>query len=403
MRFESKLKHKIYKEIIDQVEKTFQRKWSEFDKLKTDDIENIVDNIINSIIKSISLYNGKKKNESAQLIFDEQDITLDSLMELKRKVRLNEDEKNYIKYINESNSLNNKEVKSIIEVLVRRILLEKLKTQNFDEFLEILREEARKKEEFSSQYSYVASLISGELFDVKEYLDNKIKDRAEQNFNNFINCGGYALEVDTCIFPGKNDFEKSVSSILDLFPFVRLVGDTKLKEDEYIVLFRTSENGHHFVKIESDGTIVEKNANQAPRKFQGWNKEFENSPEAVFAVKKEHDMEYFDKYKSIVIPIESAKNFEESVAQSINNKQNKLEYHNHSYVLKKSEEGIIYVCSNDKIVAQVLADDKNYDIEIDEQSKKYISNTEPSTMVINESEKQAKENDNVKEGDTDAR
>ena len=211
------------------------------------------------------------------------------------------------------------------------------------------------------------------------------------------------MEIDTCLFPGKNDFERSVSSILDLFPFVRLVGDTEIKEDEYLVLFRTSKNGHHFVKIESDGTISEKNASEAPRKFQGWDKEFENSPEAAFAVKKKHDMEYFDNYGSIMIPIEGAKNFEESVVQAIKNKQNTFEYHNHNYVLKKSGEGIIYVCSNDKIVAQVLMDEKDCDIEIDEQSKKYISNTEPSAMVIIDSEKQGEENNNIKEGDLDAR
>lgn len=222
MEFESKLKNKIYKEIMEQVEKNFQRKWSEFDRLEADGIENIIDNILNSIIKSISLYNGIKKDDSSQLIFDEYDITLDSLVELKRKIKLNENEKNYIEYINESNFFGNREVKAIIEVLVRRLLLERLETQNLDEFLEMLREQYKNKEEFSDQYSYVASLISGELFDVKRDLDNKIEDRVEENFNNCINCGGYALEIDTCLFPGKNDFERSVSSILDLFPFVRL-------------------------------------------------------------------------------------------------------------------------------------------------------------------------------------
>ena len=49
---------------------------------------------------------------------------------------------------------------------------------------------------------------------------------------------------------------------------------------------------------------------------------------------------------------------------------------------------MIYVCSNGKIVAQVLRDEKDYDIEIDEQSKRYISNTTPLAMENGDSEKQ---------------
>ena len=49
---------------------------------------------------------------------------------------------------------------------------------------------------------------------------------------------------------------------------------------------------------------------------------------------------------------------------------------------------MIYVCSNGKIVAQVLRDEKDYDIEIDEQSKSYISNTKSLAMKIGNSEKQ---------------
>ena len=99
-----------------------------------------------------------------------------------------------------------------------------------------------------------------------------------------------------------------------------------------------------------------------------------------------------------MIPIEGAKNFEESVVQAIKEKQNTFEYHNHTYQLKKSNEGIIYVCSNDKIVAQVLIDEKDFDIEIDEQSRKYISNTETSAVVIGEGEKQDGKGNNI-EGD----
>lgn len=59
---------------------------------------------------------------------------------------------------------------------------------------------------------------------------------------------------------------------------------------------------------------------------------------------------------------------------------------------------MIYVCSNGKIVAQVLRDEKDYDIEIDEQNRRYISNTTPLAMENGDSEKQKEEKNNV-EGD----
>lgn len=66
------------------------------------------------------------------------------------------------------------------------------------------------------------------------------------DFNRIINCGGYALKIDTCVFPGECDFDTKVSSILELFSFVRLLGDTKLQEDEYLVLFRAERRRTSF-------------------------------------------------------------------------------------------------------------------------------------------------------------
>ena len=53
-----------------------------------------------------------------------------------------------------------------------------------------------------------------------------------------INCGGYALEVYGRIIPRRNYFDKSVSNLLDFFPFIRLLGNTELLDDEYIVKYR---------------------------------------------------------------------------------------------------------------------------------------------------------------------
>ena len=396
MDFEKKLKDKINKKIREQIEKDFQRRWDYFNREREDIIEATINETLRKIKVIFSLYNKTISDKSKQVYFDDKDITVDSLMELKRKIELTQSEKEYIEYENESDYFKKKNTEVIIEVLVRRMLLEKIDIPDLT-VVEQEIEEVCKVNVLNRKYLHIKSLISGELFEEsKNKFSKMLSDRVEEDFNFYINCGGYALEVDTCIFPIENDednFEKDVSSILELFPFVRLLGDTKLQEDEYLVLFRTTKNGHHFIKQADDGTFLEKNGGKPTRKFQGWSENFENSPTAVFAVKKEHEMEYFDKYKSISIPTKDAKNFEETVFQAIQNKQNTFEYHNHTYQLKKSSEGIIYVCSGEKIVAQVLIDDKDYDIEIKEEYRKYISNTNPTEMTIGNNTKRTKKND----------
>ena len=63
------------------------------------------------------------------------------------------------------------------------------------------------------------------------------------------NCGGYALEIPTCIWPVKEyTFEEKVLRILELYPFVRLLSTGEIKDNEYVVLYRAKEGGHHFYK-----------------------------------------------------------------------------------------------------------------------------------------------------------
>ena len=388
MEFEKEFKNKIRKRNLEHIEKNFQRYWNSFDNLRTDVIENIIHDILIEVKAVVRLYNTMVSDKNYQIFFDNKDITLNSLMELKKKIILRQSEKEYIEYQNELDFSKGNNIEAIIEVLIRRLISEKTNIEDLTEF-DKLREEKFNGNIYANRYLHIISLISGELFEESEDKFSKmISDRVEENFNFYINCGGYAFEVDTCIFPGKNDFDKSVSSILELFPFVRLVGDTQLQEDEYLVLYRCSKGGHHFIKQANDGTFLEKEGGNPPKNFEGWSEIFKNSPEAAFAVKKEHEMEYFDKYGSIVIPRENSMNFEETIMHAIKNMQNTFEYHNHIYSLKKTDEEMIYVCSNGKIVAQVLRDEKDYDIEIDEQSKRYISNTKPSVMENGDSEKQ---------------
>lgn len=199
-------------------------------------------------------------------------------------------------------------------------------------------------------------------------------------FNQRINCGGYALKVDACIFSKNGSFEKAVSSILDTFPFVRLLGDSNLQDDEYLVLYRKGENkGHHFIRVEDDGTVTEKYEANSPQKFNGWGN-LSDSPEAVFAVKKEHNIEF--PKSSIMIPLENSMDFEETVINAIRNRQNSFSYHNHNYSFKKSDDDFIYICSNSTVIAKILLDDKSFDIEIEPDKKDFISNTTTSTPVV---------------------
>lgn len=273
-------------------------------------------------------------------------------------------------------------IKAIGEVLVRRVLLEKLGAQSIEDFLQILEIEAQKNSKFGEQYPYVKKLVTGEMFDVEEELKQKVEKSVEHLFNSNINCGGYALKIDTCIFPCICEFEKSVSSILETFQFVRLLGDTQLGDDEYLVLYRSSEKGgHHFVRIEEDGTVVEKNDCQSPQKFQNWGI-LSTCPEAVFAVKKEHEMSYFKENGHILLPTDTSMNFEETVWQAIQKRENTFEYHNHIYVLKKAGEDVVYICSNGEVIAEMMTDGKEYDIEVRNGKKAYVSNTQPSIPII---------------------
>lgn len=219
------------------------------------------------------------------------------------------------------------------------------------------------------------------MFEIQEAFNERIAQEVELLFNQAINCGGYALKIDTCIFPGDCDFDTKVSSILEIFPFVRLLGNTELEAEEYLVLYRAEGGGHHFIRIEEDGTVVEKEGAQKPQNFRGWGI-LENAPEAVFAVKKEHDMDYFSKMKHIGIPTKTAMNFEQTIWQAMQNRNNTFTYHGHDYILKKSDDETVYICSDDEIIAEMLTNGEDYDIEIREGKQAYVSNTQPKKPII---------------------
>lgn len=175
---------------------------------------------------------------------------------------------------------------------------------------------------------------------------------ALRRFFDRLNCGGYAFEIDTRLYPPKNnDLSRYISSILDNFSFVRLLGDSTLQSDEYLVLYRfTSNFGHHFVKVNSDGLLTEKAGYGNPKIFEGWYSRFIDSPEVIFAVKKDHLH-----HCSSSLDFSNGLNFSETVQQAMSDRHNTFSYHSQNYSLKKSPSGQIFVVNKDStIVASVM-------------------------------------------------
>ncbi len=380
MEFEKILQERVHQEIIEGIQKDFERRYYcdiEEETLK----ENKIASIANAHAIYIVRSRPELSKEQEYKLYDEfdQETTPEALMKLRQKIELEQAEREYIEYMEHIGYRGGEE--AVIQVLMRRVLLEKLREEP-SKILLVLQQEANENERFAKQYSYLAKLISGELFEVHELLKRRIEEDSQIRFNQSINCGGYALKIDTGVFPSKGDFEAKVSSILESFPFVRLLGDTKLQEDEYLVLYRAKEDGgHHFIRIEDDGTVMEKDGADPIQQFKDW-KTLKDAPEAVFAVKKEHEMNYFKLRGSIIIPTKDAKNFEKTVWSAMQNRQNTFEYHNHTYSLKKAGEETVYICSGDEIVAEMMTDGEEYDIEIRKGKRAFISNTQPKNPIV---------------------
>ncbi len=167
---------------------------------------------------------------------------------------------------------------------------------------------------------------------IKYFLDKQDLNGLIHYISQLQNCGGYALEIPTCIWPVKEyTFEEKVLRILELYPFVRLLSTGEIKDNEYVVLYRAKEGGHHFIKIKDSGEIVEKNESNMPQKFCGWDN-LEDAPEAVFAVVKQ---EYRDE-KIKKLP---------QCNTNIYLDQNAYEYEEDGYkdICKKNARNTIYI------------------------------------------------------------
>ncbi len=224
-------------------------------------------------------------------------------------------------------------------------------------------------------------IIKRNNYNLENSDDKRIEEEVIRNFNNKINCGGYALKVDINIYPSREkDFSKSVSKILQMFPFVQLLGNRKLKCNEYLVLYRVNQKGtgHHFIRIDADGIAREKDGSASPKIFNGW-KKLENCKQAIFAVKKEHKMFGYD---CIKMNFESPNglNFYETVTNAIENNSNEFKYHGHDFSFTEGLKGKDVVMSDGMKIADINI--KSEEIKILDCKKKYVENFSGKALPI---------------------
>jgi hypothetical protein len=193
---------------------------------------------------------------------------------------------------------------------------------------------------------------------------------------------------------------------LKLYPFVRLLSDTELKENEYIVKFRAGKAGHHFMKIDDNGNATDKHECNLPGKFQGWGN-LEHDLEAVFAVMKQEyrsdDIKYLpqcnkciflnqdayyvieeDGYKDIRMR-EATKplTFNDILREAYKKQKSSFIYNNKTFYLKinNNDSEIIYICNESQILGQFYTDGDDFIIELDDEKKNNIFGFQPSKPI----------------------
>jgi len=382
MNFEQKLKEKLQRQILENVENKLKfilekstinnerfcrNVWSE--------VLNVIEALILEYIEKYTDFNKEKAIKESENFFES--VSNENMNTMKKDIKLTEEEERYIIYEETQYYYWKDRISPISEILLRRKLVEFFdRFMGIEKAIEILEE----KSERGREEEYIYELLTGKFYKSEEELQDRIKEAADENFNDRINCGGNALELDTCVFNSSNNFEKAVSELLQKVPFIRLLGDKKLEDDEYIVIWKVHEGGgHHFVKVLDDGTIMEKDGSDPIKTFSEWSRTLKGCPEAVLAVKREHEMycglEEWRRF--IAIEGKEGLDFEETVQLAIQNQSNAFEYHEHSYYFKKDEEGNVYICSEGRIIADAYIEEGECLVDIAEKEKRYVSNTQP--------------------------
>ena len=230
---------------------------------------------------------------------------------------------------------------------------------------------------------------------VEYYNENKDINALEHYMKQIQNCGGFALQIPICIFSGSDyTFEEQVLRIMELYPFVRLLSDTELKEEEYVVVFRSGETGHHFIRIDENGNATDKHECNLPGNFQGWGT-LEHDSEAVFAVVKQeyrseairnlpqcnrsmflNENAYYkiekDGYKDIIkTKATKPMTFRDVLQDAYNNRTSSFTYQGKTFYLKvnKNDSEMIYICNETEILGEFCTDGDEFIIELNDKNK----------------------------------
>ena len=134
--------------------------------------------------------------------------------------------------------------------------------------------------------------------------------------------------------------------------------------------------GHHFIRVDSDGIVRDKDGNGEPRIFDGWGdrlSDLENNEEAIFAVKKDHKMFGYDAVEVNSVS-ENELDFSQAVDKAIKEKTNIFTYHSHTFVLKKDENNIYVGLSGGDIVATVSIENEECKTTIYPEKAKRVEN-----------------------------
>lgn len=311
----------------------------------------------------------------------EKNLTDNSFMKMYKEKEFSNEEMDYI-YLVESSSkwrdipyVSSGAKYATIEILLRDLIIREFGEDSLPIFIDIAQNEIPSCYRRTSQH--FIQLFSDKPYgeNVHEELEEEIEKKTDYYFNQKINCGGYSMKIDECIFPSQDNFSASVSYILDHLDFVRLLGDKPLQDDEYLVMYRAPKGkatGHHFIRVDSDGTVREKNGCEPTRIFEDWGN-LETCPEALFAVKKDHKMFGHSTY-DINFNGDSL-DFEGTVAKAYRDRCNIFSYHSHNFCLKKSSTGDIYVTTTTgEIVAEAIVDENDCAVEILEGKSDYVEN-----------------------------
>lgn len=143
--------------------------------------------------------------------------------------------------------------KPYLDIATKRFLLSLYGAKDISELTKMLEKDKAEWEYNKDVYNRVIRIVN-KKFETKEDVVACINKEVEALFTREFNCGGFALEIYDWVLCEDRDRDVEVSKVL-VNPSVRLLGDTQLQDDEYLVVLDTAS--YHFIK-NKDGKFWEK-------------------------------------------------------------------------------------------------------------------------------------------------